>query len=280
MICQFVYFRNITKEELEAVSTEMVYHWFTCNFKNIDIPGLTDPFIHFYTPEHDKYFSCINPENTTISKIDLVKQCIPFLHIKCLKSKTRTLKTIRLPVSVAGKLLKWLPRLQILHLVRDPRGILNSRFEQQVTDGKNVTVASNELCQTMSMNLKSFEDLESCHGSRMMEVVYENLCQNPYIVVPKIFEFFHSRYSKRVKDFVRRLMRGPVKVCDYCTNRGNALANAYRWISVIPIDELKIVDKHCSFLYSNLGYKHFDYAKLNVTKTSWIPPKGSIIAYS
>lgn len=272
--------RNITQEELGSVSIEMIYHWFTCNFKNLDLPGLIDPFISIHTPEHRNYFSCINPKNTTKSKMELVKQCLPLLHIKCLESKSRTLKTIRLPVSMAGKLLKWLPRLQILHLVRDPRGILNSQFEQQVTEGKNVTTASKELCQTMSSNIKSFEELESCHGSRMLGVVYENLCQNPFIVVQKIFEFFHSRYSKRVKDNLKRLMQGPVKSCDYCTNRGNALANAYRWISVIPLKELKTVDKHCSFLYSKLGYKHLDYDKLNVTKASWIPPKGSITAHS
>ncbi|XP_052677607.1 carbohydrate sulfotransferase 1-like isoform X3 [Crassostrea angulata] len=271
--------RNITKEELESVYTEMIYHWFTCNFKNIDLPGLTDSFIKFYTPEHEKYYSCINPVKTTKSKVDLVKQCIPILHLKCLESKTRTLKTIRLSVSMAGKLLNWLPRLQVLHLIRDPRGIINSRLEQQQTEGKNVSIASKELCQTMSSNLNSFKELEPCHGIRMIGVVYENLCQNPFIVVPKIFKFFHSNYSTRVKDFVKKLMRGPVKACGYCTNRGNAIANAYRWISIINKNDLKIIDKHCSFLYSNLGYKQLDYNKLNVTKTSWKSLTSSSIGY-
>lgn len=271
--------RNITKEELESVYTEMIYHWFTCNFKNIDLPGLTDTFIKIFTPEHGKYYSCINPVKTTKSKLDLVKQCIPILHLKCLESKTRTLKTIRLTVSMAGKLLKWLPRLQVLHLIRDPRGIINSQFEQEITEGKNVSIASKDLCQTMSTNLNSYKELEQCHGSRMLGVVYENLCQNPFIVVPKIFKFFHSNYSTRVRDFVKKLMQGPVKACHYCTDRGKALANAYRWISIIHKNDLKIVDKHCSFLYSNLGYKQLDYNKLNVTKTSWKSLTSSSIGY-
>lgn len=75
------FYRNITQEELESVYSEMVYYWFTYHFNNIDLPGLIDPFLSIYTPEHRIHFSCINLKNTRERKINLVKQCIPLLHI-------------------------------------------------------------------------------------------------------------------------------------------------------------------------------------------------------
>lgn len=272
IINNFIYiFRSIEEKELESVYTEILFHWLTCNFHKIDIPGLTDAFIGYHTPEHRNYYACINPQNTTKSVIELVEQCIPLLQIKCHKAHSRTLKTIRLPVAMAGKLLEWLPNLKILHLIRDPRGIVNSQFEQVVTEGKNLSTSSEELCQTISKDVKSFSELHRCHGSRILSVIYENLCQNPHTMVKQLFEFFGKTYSKRVKDFVNRTMQGPVKSCDYCTDRGNALANAYRWISKIRKGTLQTIDSHCSFLYSYLGYQKLDYNKLNTTKISWMP---------
>nr|XP_022302730.1 LOW QUALITY PROTEIN: uncharacterized protein LOC111110499 [Crassostrea virginica] len=246
--------RYISDGELDLVYTEMIYNWFTCNFQKIDIPGLTNPFIEIHTPEHRSYYSCIQPKNNSKTLIQRVEQCIPLLQVKCLNYKSRTIKTIRLPVEMAGKLLKWLPGMKFLYLIRDPRGIVNSQVEQ-VTEGKNVSSCAKELCQTISRDVKAFDELARCHRSRMLSVIYENLCQNPIAMVHKIYNFFGNKYSKRVKDFVKRMMQGPVRACDYCTDRGNALANAYRWISVIPKEGLHTIDSHCSFLYPYLGYK-------------------------
>ena len=143
----------------------------------------------------------------------------------------------------------------------------NSKFPvwTMVTEDKNVSTCAKELCQTISRDVKAFDELARCHGSRMLSVIYENLCQNPIAMVHKIYNFFGNKYSKRVKDFVKRMMQGPVRACDYCTNRGNALANAWRWISVIPKEGLHTINSHCSFLYPYLGYKDLEFNKLNIT---------------
>lgn len=58
-----------------------------------------------------------------------------------------------------------------------------------------------------------------------------------------------------VRDFVKKLMWGFVKVCGYCIDRGNVFVNVYCWILIIYKNDLKIVDKYCFFFYLNLGYK-------------------------
>ncbi|XP_061186229.1 carbohydrate sulfotransferase 1-like [Saccostrea echinata] len=262
--------RTISREELETVYAELLYNWFTCNFGHIDMTALTNRFIAEHTPELGNYYRCINPSNTTLSKIEIVRTCIWMLRDRCVGSGTRTIKTIRLSVFMAGKLLEWLPKLKIIHLIRDPRGTLQSQFTQLVNEG-NLSVSAKELCSRISLDLSAFEVAQYCHKDRIMSVIYENLCQNPLIIVQKIYNFLEIKYTKSVKDYVTQIMKGPVRLCDYCTNRGNSVINAYRWISTIPRNVIQTIDDHCSFLYSKLGYLNLDYENLANTTKSWQP---------
>lgn len=268
----FFIYRNLTKNDYETLFPEMIYHWLTCNFDYLDLYGLTSHFIQQYTPEHRHYMECIRkPCNKDESDLEVVKRCILRLHTKCKKARTRTIKTIRLTITMAGKLLKWLPRLKIIHLVRDPRGILNSRFEQNLNKGNQLSINAQELCDRLSTDISTFRDLEFCHRSRMLRVVYEELCQYPRAVIEHSFTFLNSNVTTEVLDYAKRIMTGPVRSCSYCVGRGNALKNAYRWLSVIDGDSLHTIDRHCSTVYSKLGYIPLDYDKLKHTLRSWQP---------
>ncbi|XP_062618779.1 carbohydrate sulfotransferase 1-like isoform X1 [Saccostrea cucullata] len=262
--------RMISKNELENVHAELLYSWFTCNFEHIDMTILTSYFIEGLTPELGNYYRCINPKNTTLSKLELVRDCLWMLRDRCLRAGTRTIKTIRLSLVMAGKLLEWLPTLKIVHLVRDPRGTLHSQFTNLLNEA-NLSVSAKDLCGRIVLDLSALEEVQYCHKDRIMSVIYENLCQNPLTIVQNIYNFLKINYTKSVKDYVTRIMKGPVKLCAYCTNRGNSVVNAYRWISTIPRHVIQTIDKHCSFLYSKLGYLHLNYDNLANTTKSWQP---------
>lgn len=276
MSCDFVLFsRSILTPDHYAVYTELLYHWFTCNFDHIDLISLTDPFLSIFTPEHKKYNDCIK-QNHNQSRIQIVKNCTALLNERCRNAKSRTIKTIRISVSMAGILLKWLPNLRIVHLIRDPRGIVNSRFEQHLNDTSELSKSAKDLCNCISSDLAVFSELERCHQDRMMRVIYENLCQNPHIVVLQIYSFLGVRYTENVKKYVQRIFNGPSKKCHYCTDRGKAISNAYRWMSVIQEQTLEIIDYHCSLLYSQLGYQNLEYDTLNITRVSWLPTETTV----
>ncbi|XP_061185565.1 carbohydrate sulfotransferase 1-like [Saccostrea echinata] len=264
--------RTILKERLEYVYPEMIYYWFTCNFDHIDLTALTDPFIAIHTPEHKDYYKCFEDnmkENKSV--IESVKDCVDFLSIRCSTAKTRTIKTVRLSMLMAGKLLKWLPNLKITYLIRDPRGILNSQFEQHVTEENDTIATIKKVCNTISTDFTNFKYLELCYKNRMLIIIYENLCQYPSILVPKIYKFLNVEFTNETGNYVKRIMNGPARKCHYCTDRGDALGNAYRWIRDIEEKTLLDIDLHCSFLYSHFGYQHLEYDKLNSTKASWEP---------
>lgn len=236
----------------------MIFNWFACNFKDLDLNGLTNSFIPSFTPEHSDYIKCVRLFHGKFSRMKTTKKCVHLLRKRCLTAKTRTIKTIRFTMSMTEKLLAWLPGLKIVHLIRDPRGILNSRFEKNV-EVMNLQVAAEELCDQISSDVTLYNDIESCYKDSMMRVVYEEMCQSPLIIVSKIYRFLGSRFTDHVKDYIDQTLKGPIKHCGYCTDRGNALANAYRWLTVIEEDSLNVIDQNCSFLYKQFGYFHLQY---------------------
>ncbi|XP_048742813.2 uncharacterized protein LOC125656238 isoform X2 [Ostrea edulis] len=263
--------RYISMDEVENVYVEMMYHWYTCSFDYIDLISLSSRFIKIHTPEHNVYFNCISRPKTRETKRDTVRRCITHLQTKCKRAKSRTIKTVRLPLLTVKKLIKRLPSLKVVHLNRDPRGILNSQFQLLINEGKNVTTAARELCGTMEEDLKTYEDFEFCSG-RILRVIYEELCQFPFIIVPKIYNFFKITSMKRNGlRMVETKMMGPLRNCAYCTNRGDAVKTAYRWIDSISKEFLHTADRFCSVIYSKLGYLHLNYENLKITKTSWQP---------
>jgi hypothetical protein len=226
-----------------------------------------------YTPEHAVYYNCISLPNARETKRDTVKRCITYLQTKCKEAESRTIKTVRLPLLTVKKLIKRLPSLKVIHLIRDPRGILSSQFGLYINEGKSVSFAARTLCGAMKRDLRTYEDFEFC-GGPVLRVIYEELCQFPIIVVSKIYDFFNITLSKQSGlTVVETKMTGPLRSCDYCTNRGDAFKNAYRWINGIGKGFLYTVDMHCSAIYSKVGYLNLTYEKLRRKKTSWQPPQ-------
>ena len=65
-------------------------------------------------------------------------------------------KTVRLPVRQTALLLQKDPKVKVIHLVRDPRGVLRSREVARMVGSPLVKQlnATRELCSTMADNLR------------------------------------------------------------------------------------------------------------------------------
>lgn len=95
----------------------MIFNWFACNFKDLDLNGLTNSFVPSFTPEHSDYIKCVRLFHGKFSRMKTTKKCVHLLRKRCLTAKTRTIKTIRFTMSMTEKLLAWLPGLKIVHLI-------------------------------------------------------------------------------------------------------------------------------------------------------------------
>ena len=100
---------------------DMIYKWFTCDFWNIDLQSLSNEFIDIFTPEHSKYYNCLQISRNNSSLTKRVVNCLHMLEETCMPARTRALKTIRLPMSSVGTLLRKLPSLKVVHLLYKER---------------------------------------------------------------------------------------------------------------------------------------------------------------
>ncbi|XP_062612324.1 carbohydrate sulfotransferase 3-like [Saccostrea cucullata] len=252
---------------------DLLYNWFTCNLCQVDLLSLSNEFIHIFTPEHDLYYNCTQnylPGIVTPLR-ERVTKCLPSLQEKCIKARTRTLKTIRFPMSAVETLLKRLPSLKVIHLVRDPRAILHSQLVTSLASVENFDNFSKSFCRRMSENIQHEKQLSVNYPRRIHRLVYENLATNPRDVTKRLYDFLFAIFNENVEKYVKSLTSGPVLPCDYCTKRGNSTANAFKWMKKIPTKYRRLIDKNCIYIYREVGYIEMSSFELNSKDRSWYP---------
>ena len=79
--------------------------------------------------------------------------CLPVLYQACLSSKVSVAKILRLSMERAEVLLKEDPKIKIVHLVRDPRGILNSRANTGIS--RRYKTTPTEFCAYILRDLQA-----------------------------------------------------------------------------------------------------------------------------
>ncbi|XP_061198277.1 carbohydrate sulfotransferase 2-like [Saccostrea echinata] len=264
---------TLTDTTVTDMMVDLLYNWFTCNLCEIDLLSLSNEFIHIFTPEHDAYYNCIQNSRQRTPLNEYVTKCLPYLQEKCIKAKTRTLKTIRFPMTAVETLLKRLPSLKVVHLVRDPRAILQSQLVTKLASVVNFDKYSMSFCNRMSENIQYEKQLLVNYPHRIRRLVYENLAINPRDVTKRLYDFLFAIFDENVEKYVKSLTSGPIVPCEYCTKRGNSTVNAFRWMKKIPAKYCRLIDKNCIDIYREVGYKEMSSTELNSKDRSWYPNK-------
>ncbi|XP_052811935.1 uncharacterized protein LOC128239354 [Mya arenaria] len=120
--------RTFMKTEMANVMMKELQAWLTCNLTSLSMETILDRGYTLH--ERD---SCTKDKRTYRNKTsiqsrqDQIKQCVRNLVKDCVKSPSKVLKFIRLFVQDAAYFLPSFPNMKIIHLVRDPRGIISSR---------------------------------------------------------------------------------------------------------------------------------------------------------
>ena len=150
------------------------------------------------------------------------------------------------------------PNLQVIHLIRDPRGSLTSQVRVKVSKWNNIATTSKGHCDRISDDLKVTERLNRQNDKRVKVLTYENLAENPIKTAEKIYKFVGMQVMKYVTDYVRKItLEGRRKSCLYCVVRSNSTKTAYSWRDVIPYDDMLAIDNNCPVVYSFMGYLRF-----------------------
>ena len=158
--------------------------------------------------------------------------CVSQLEKSCQSARSRSIKVIRLETIYARSLLKSNPAIKIIHLVRDPRGILLSRNN---VNSPLTAVAAARTCQRIIKNIKDFElILRDFPNSHMLQLRYEDLASNPQQTAQVIYNHMNMVGATADEYFTAwwKQITNPYKnEGNFHTYRANISAEAYDWMS-------------------------------------------------
>ncbi|XP_060064693.1 carbohydrate sulfotransferase 5-like [Ylistrum balloti] len=242
---------NYTRDAV-WVEADLVYRWFTCDFCRINIKDLKSKFIQSYSTNLQAYAYCLKR-----NKYGSVSQCVPYLQRTCEKARVRAIKTVRLfSLETISILLKRIPHLKIVYLVRDPRGRLASQAALDPTEWNIVKDQSRTMCTQLHEEIRYLTEIWKLYSEQVKILMYERFAIFPIETSKRLFSFLGLDFDKYLQVFVRSVTSGSVDNagCYWCTKKTNSQKTAVNWRKSIKYDYVKIIDDQCSDVYHQLGY--------------------------
>ena len=232
-----------------------------CKFYNFSGYLFDKNFEEFSTQKHDwifrkgygwkNYNACAQKNNATFIS------CLRATTSTCTSSKHRVIKLLRMTIDNLDILLERNKKLKIIHLFRDPRGILNSHLKTSWFGRNDKTMAefvrndSKVMCERMMIDLKSGKILQAKFPGRIKFIQYEdlgNILQNRMHVLN---DFARFELSKEQSE----LINGSIDTGQYTDQRG---FHPYSYRNSLSWDVVRICDSECSDLLTQLGYTLYE----------------------
>jgi len=183
--------------------------------------------------------------------------CLPALIDKCQRSSVVAVKVIRFHIKLVEVLLNADPDLRVIHLVRDPRGMLQSWKEVSVPrlTNEGLRISANIACQRMLADVVTRLRLETKFPGRIMLVRYEDLARDSDLVLNEVYE---KLLQQPVPVGVKRRVSGQINAAAndgrFNTKRKNGTAAAYSWKRKIDRTFLEYVNTKCGEVLSLTRY--------------------------
>lgn len=183
---------------------------------------------------------------------------------KCKKSKYRVAKVLRLSAELVEGLLERNPRLRLMYLYRDPRGIINSRLKLRNNvrwdrTMKNTEDVAKGVCRKMEQDaqvvLKLMQNKKN--RNKILLADYEGLAKYPEERSKHIFNFLGIHVSKQYINKVSQFGKQSKK-SDQAWNsalRSDGYAASIKWRKDLAPNDKSDIDKHCESVYRLLGYE-------------------------
>ena len=122
-----------------------------------------------------------------------MSQCIPKLKATCDRSAIRVAKTVRVTMETVAELLKDIPHLKVIHLIRDPRPVVLSRSRAATFKGKqsgnNLTLEASMYCSRVLRDVQLRKEMEKAYPNSFLQVIYEDFVKKPFSHAERVYRF-------------------------------------------------------------------------------------------
>lgn len=237
----------------------MLENLFNCNLFAIPSYFWSDVFQR-YSSKGKFYKLCV--KNSEISNAALaMRKCLSELQNICKNSKHVLIKTTRIFVDTVVPLMKKYKDLKVIHLTRDPRGLISSRLHYNFFP-KTMTVSeyANNHCKVLLKNMKDSDALEKRYPKRSMQIRYETLACDPITLSRKLYDFSGLNFSSEIKKTIvdmtgnGKFIKGVMGLL-----KPNSCEAAYAWKNNITYKTANDIEKECVPLFQEMNLQNMKF---------------------
>ena len=236
----FLGVNNVVKGRYFSLAKRVIDNIMNCRYGNKAIQYFRSAYI-----KHGKKRICQSPS-----------LCLDggYLAQTCKMSPIFAFKTVKMTLHQAERYINNPDiDLKIIHLVRDPRAVWNSR--NHVTwcnkDCSNIKYHCNLLQGDL---LYADKELKNSHPNRYLRVRYEDICDDPIQMTKHILKFLNIPYTNHIQNFVISHTSGSTVMRKWNTIFRDAKRTRSKWRQDLPLKAVKQIQNRCSFPIKYLGY--------------------------
>ncbi|CAH1792608.1 unnamed protein product [Owenia fusiformis] len=135
--------------------------------------------------------------------------------------------------------------VKVIHLLRDPRGEINSRFKTEWTKFPSYSLVAQQefissLCGRMLKDIRIRRELENKYPDMFMQLKYEDVTKNPIQTFEALMEFIGLPFYPYHKKMLGLKSKN---------------SSVHLWKNTLKRSLVRDIDERCSGLYDELGYQ-------------------------
>jgi keratan sulfate 6-sulfotransferase 1 len=160
-------------------------------------------------------------------------------------------------MDLVQKLLIQFKDLHIVHLLRDPRGIMNSRRRGGFLRKTDIGVSAKWLCELLQENMYHSQILQSQFPGRITTILYEDIAEYPFTISSNLYRNLNLEYSDTFdKWIVNHTSAGNTSYMYYGTVRSNSKETSQSWRKKMKFQDVQAIQNVCNDVIKRLGFRN------------------------
>ncbi|XP_060069983.1 carbohydrate sulfotransferase 1-like [Ylistrum balloti] len=230
--------------------------------KSEEAQVVIDDIVRYYQCDLDSFirpFLWSSSGKSVVSYKSCIKTSAKFktferiCQAKCTNS-AKSLKTIRLSMDIVEKLMERLTNLKVIHLLRDPRGMIRSRQKGGfVNKSMNLTTVAGSVCHRFEQDIEIATELRRKYPGRLKTYLYEQIAEHPKLASESLFKFLGLTAPSNFYEWLHNHTAAGNTSSFYGTSRPNSTVTANAWRRTLPYSDVIKIDKECLNYYKYTG---------------------------
>ncbi|XP_069105720.1 carbohydrate sulfotransferase 1-like [Argopecten irradians] len=184
------------------------------------------------------YIQCLDEHMDKNDPIEASKStCLKTMIRSCLESKIVLVKVIRPSLAMLFEMMNAIPKLKIIHLMRDPRAMARARVSFGMIKKKTEIDDVTKFCDRLFEDAVVAENIKQKYPERILSLFYEEVAYHPIKEAQRIYKFADLEFSRRQQEIITAMTTNatPEKECrKMCTTKISTL-QAEKWRKVASL---------------------------------------------